>query len=139
MEGDVDDAESHELMASLGYRAVGEPMTAPRAEVSAPDRHLCRGRHWYAVGVSTGIQAPVCERCGNPNPRWSDEKQRAYDEFMALPEPPDGEWVRCYDIEGEPADEEKAWCRTHQARVSIKTRGDNGPWHIYWRSFEAVE
>lgn len=40
-------------------------------------------RHWFTVYGAVGMRAPVCQRCGAPNPRpLSEAEQRDYDAEM---------------------------------------------------------
>lgn len=40
-------------------------------------------RHWFTAPDSIGIRTPVCQRCGEPNPKWTAEDQRVWDSHNA--------------------------------------------------------
>lgn len=43
----------------------------------------CASRHWYAVGVRTGVRSPTCVRCGHPDPDYTEKQRAEYEEYMA--------------------------------------------------------
>jgi hypothetical protein len=47
----------------------------------------CSSRHWYAVGVRTGIHAPHCRRCGDPNPNYTAAQRREYEQYVHRNDP----------------------------------------------------
>lgn len=44
----------------------------------------CSARHWFGVYGFVGVRAPICARCGAPNPRWNERDREAYEDAIAM-------------------------------------------------------